>query len=77
LNLIYKLTKKCLKKIHGCGDEAKKKARAHIKKSGNLNVNEAKSTSSKSKLQHKIAEKKVKEKIEEMKAARTGTSNKK
>ncbi len=65
-------------KIHGCGEEAKKQARAHIRRTGNLNVNETgASTSYSQDIKHKYAEKKLHEKIETMKAQRTGADKKK
>jgi hypothetical protein len=65
-----------LKKAHGCGDEAKKQARAHIRKTGNLQVNE-KQTSYTQQVKHRYLEKKVHEKIQEMQATRTGANKKK
>ena len=69
---------KCISviQIHGCGDEAKKQARAHIRKTGNLQVNE-KQSSYTQQIRHQYVEKKVHEKIEQLKAARTGANNKK
>ena len=65
------------KQIHGCGDEAKKQARAHIRKTGNLDVNSGgKKQSYSQELKHKLTEKKLHDKIEAMKAARTGSSKK-
>jgi len=68
-----------LAEIHGCGEEAKKQARAHIRKTGNLDVNSGggKKQSYSQELKHKLTEKKLHEKIEAMKAARTGSSKNK
>jgi hypothetical protein len=63
-------------KTHGCGEEAKKQARAHIRKTGNLQVNEKQSTYSQQ-VKHKYLEKKVREKIQEMQASRTGADKNK
>ena len=65
-----------LAETHGCGDEAKTQARAHIRKTGNLQVNE-KQTSYTQEIRHQYNQKKLHEKIESMKAARTGADKKK
>ena len=62
--------------MHGCGDEAKKQARAHIRKTGNLEVNEKQASYSKE-LKHKHLEKKVHEAIQSMQTARSGINKKK
>lgn len=62
--------------MHGCGDEAKSQARAHIRKTGNLDVN-VKKTSYSAEIKHKYTEKKFHEKLDAMKAARTGADKKK
>jgi ATP-dependent RNA/DNA helicase IGHMBP2 len=65
-----------LAEIHGCGDEAKKQARAHIKRTGNLNINERHAFSNSKEQKHKLTEKKLHEKIQSMKAARTNSEKK-
>ncbi|RNA28636.1 DNA-binding SMUBP-2 [Brachionus plicatilis] len=68
--------KHCLAEAHGCGDEAKAQARAHIRKTGNLQVNE-KQSSYAEKIRHQYNEKKLHEKIETMRAERTGSNKNK
>ena len=68
----------CLKhsmaEIHGCGDAAKKQARDHIKKDGNLDVRKKQSYSAG--VKHKIVEKNLKEKIKTMQDTRTNKNKK-
>lgn len=68
--------KHSLAEAHGCGEEAKAQARAHIRKTGNLQVNE-KQSSYAEKIRHQYNEKKLHEKIESMRAERTGSNKKK
>jgi ATP-dependent RNA/DNA helicase IGHMBP2 len=65
-----------LAEAHGCGDEAKKQARAHIRKTGNLDVNERQFSYSQQ-MKKQYLEKKVHEKIQDMQAARSGQNKKK
>lgn len=69
----------CLKhsmaEVHGCGDAAKKQARDHIRKDGNLDVRKKQSYSAE--VKHKVVEKKLHEKIKTMQEARTGSKSKK
>ncbi len=67
--------KHSLAEVHGCGDEAKKQARAHIRKDGNLDVNK-RGHSYSAEIKHKIAEKKLHEKIKGMQEARSGNKKK-
>lgn len=56
-----------LAEVHGCGDKAKQEARAHIRTTGNLNVNApSRPTSSVQKIRQEYAEKKMKEKLTQM-----------
>ncbi len=66
--------KHSLAEIHGCGEEAKKQARAHIRKEGNLDMGKKQSYSAD--LKHKIVQKKLHEKIASMQEARTGAKKK-
>ncbi|CAF0704160.1 unnamed protein product [Brachionus calyciflorus] len=68
--------KHSLAEMHGCGDEARAQARAHIRKTGNLQVNEKQSSYSEQ-IKRQYNEKKFHEKLESMRAARTGADKKK
>jgi hypothetical protein len=64
---------------HGCGDLAKQEARAHIRQTGNLNVNSSKvqAKSTTEKIRHEYAAKKLSEKINKMQESRSSKSNQK
>lgn len=66
-----------LAEVHGCGDAAKQSARSHIRQTGNLNTN-GQSKSYQDQLKRDYAEKKLKEKIQNMQKERgRNDSNKK
>ena len=67
-----------LAEIHGCGDKAKQEARAHIRQTGNLNVNAGSrpTSSAAQKIRQEYAEKKIKEKLSQMQSERKPKSKK-
>ncbi len=66
--------KHSLAEVHGCGEEAKRQARAHIRKEGNLDIRKKQSYSAE--LKHKVVEKKLHEKIQRMQDARSSGNKK-